>query len=148
MISYKTSGGGKCMKISINSETISECFAVIFTAVVTFVAYKAAYWHVERAEGAMIGIAIMFTLLACLGQYALHLQAVRRLLLRQHPFVSLVTASLNALTANILFQGGLTVLAAMWCVFVASDIITSVFVHRAHAGLLGDLSADPDEDEI
>jgi hypothetical protein len=136
------------MKLSIKAETFSEGFSIIITAVVTVVAYKAAYWHVERAEGAMIGIAVMFILLTCLGLYSLRMPAIQRLLLKQHPSAPLITAALNSLTANILFQGGYTALASIWCAFVANDIVTSVVIHRVHAGLLGDLTCDPDEDEV
>lgn len=134
----------KLLKVTIS---FPESFAIAITAVVTFVAYKAAYWHVERAEGAMMGIAVMFGLITCIGIYSLRIPGVQRELLKQHSFAALITAAFNVLTINILFQGGLTLLASIWCVFVVNDIITAVFIHRAHAGLLGDLTADPDEDE-
>lgn len=133
-------------KITI-SVSFPELFAIVLTVFVTFVAYKAAYCHVEQAEGAIMGIAVVFGFLACVGLYALRIPRVHRELLKQHSYASLVTAALNALTANILFQGGFNVLASTWCVFVVNDIITSVVIYRAHAGLLGDLTVDPDEDE-
>lgn len=134
----------KKIKIPVS---LPEGFAVTVTAFVVFVAYRAAYWHMERAEGAMTGIAVMFGLMAGVGLYALRVPAVHRELLKQHSYVSLISAALNVLTANILFQGGLKALAATWCAFVVADIISAVFIYRAHAGLLGDLTADPDEDE-
>lgn len=134
----------KKIKIPVS---LPEGFAVTVTAFVTFVAYRAAYWHMERAEDALTGIAMMFGLMAGVGLYALRVPAVHRELLKQHSYVSLISAALNVLTANILFQGGFKALAATWCAFVVADIISAVFIYRAHAGLLGDLTADPDEDE-
>lgn len=68
----------KKIKIPVS---IPEGFAVIVTAFVTFVAYRAAYWHMGRAEGAMTGIAVMFGLMAGVGLYT-------TLSIRNHSFYS------------------------------------------------------------
>ena len=100
---------------------IQDMFSIFLNALIVAVAYRAVFEGKEVAFQALIGVTVCTFMLTSIAHYSLS-RSDSTSLRNGHPALPWVSSFFCALTANMLWQGSLWILTAVWGLFVVSDI--------------------------